>query len=233
MRIEAIFFDFWETLFGFLTPEELEQVRRRRIKEFSRILSLPPDRIEGAFSQLMVEINRERGATGIEVTLHQLLDRLLKRLGVRAPINRLWDIYSEAVYQRLPGPLPGAVELLGELKKRDIKQAIISNTIHGHIERRLLQIHGLNDLFDLLLFSSEVRFRKPRREIFEMALNKLKVKPYRTLHVGDSPETDVLGAHLAGVWSVYYDPGGDSYPENLPRSHFTINHLLKLLEIAE
>jgi len=233
MKTEAVFFDFWETLFGFLTQEELQKVRRERIEGFSRILCIPSAKIEDAFFRLMEEINKERNSTGIEITLYELLERLLRMLKVKTEVEPLWRIYTEAVYKKLPGPLPGAVDLLKELKRKNIKQVIISNTIHGHIERRLLEIHKLNDHFDLCLFSSEVRFRKPRKEIFEIAIKKLNVRPQMVLHVGDSPETDVLGAYLAGVWSVYYDPEKRGYPDDLPPPNFVISHLYDVLEIIE
>ncbi len=233
-KVEAVTFDFWETLFGFLSPQELEEVRRIRVDSFSRVLGVPPERVEKAFYEVVAEMNREREASGLEVPLDEVIRRTVARLGVdRAPFSELEEVYVKAVFERLPGPLPGAMEVLERLSERGMKLAIISNTIHGQIERALLRHYGVHDRFKVLLFSSEVRYRKPRPEIFRMALYHMGVKPEETIHVGDTPEADVLGALKAGMVAVHYDPDGRGYPRDLPRPHHTVSHLVQVLDLVD
>jgi len=232
-KVEAVTFDFWETLFGFLSPEELEEVRRIRVESFSRILEIPPQEVEKAFRQVVAEMNSEREASGLEVPLEEVIRRTALRLGKEsAPLDLLEDVYVKAVFERLPGPMPGAMEVLEELKKRGIKLAIISNTIHGQIERALLRHYKVHDMFKVLLFSSEVRFRKPRPEIFRMALYHMGVPSEGALHVGDTPEADVIGALKAGMGAVHYDPQGKGYPQDLPKPHYAISHLSEVLDLV-
>jgi len=232
-NIEAVSFDFWETLFGFLNPEDLEEVRRIRIEGFSQILNIPPQEVEGAFQQIIIEMNREREATGLEIPLDEIIRRTVKRLGInKAPLDRLEKIYVKAVSERLPGPLPGALETLQELMERGISLAIISNTIHGQIEKALLRRYQLQDNFRVLLFSSEVRYRKPRPEIFRMALHHLNAPPEKAMHVGDTPGADVVGALKAGMKAVYYNPHDKGYPLGLPLPHHTIRHLTQVLDFV-
>ena len=232
-KVEAVTFDFWETLFGFLSPEELEEVRRIRVESFSRILEIPPQEVEKAFRQVVAEMNSEREASGLEVPLEEVIRRTALRLGKEsAPLDLLEDVYVKAVFERLPGPMPGAMEVLEGLKKRGIKLAIISNTIHGQIERALLRHYKVHDMFKVLLFSSEVRFRKPRPEIFRMALYHMGVPSEGALHVGDTPEADVIGALKAGMGAVHYDPQGKGYPQDLPKPHYAISHLSEVLDLV-
>jgi len=232
-EIEAVTFDFWETLFGFLSPQELEEVRRLRVESFSRILGVPPEKVEEAFYQVVTEMNREREASGLEVPLEDVIRRTVVRLSVgNAPLDALEEVYVRAVFERLPGPLPGAMETLEELRRRGVKLAIISNTIHGQIERALLRHYSVYPKFRVLLFSSEVRYRKPRPEIFRMALYHMGVRPEATLHVGDTPEADVLGALRVGMGAVHFDPEGKGYPDHLPKPHHTISHLTQVLELV-
>ncbi len=178
-------------------------------------------------------MNLERETSGLEVPLDEVIRRTVAYLGVgNAPLDVLEKAYVKAVFERLPGPLPGAMETLGELERRGVKLAIISNTIHGQIERALLKHYGVYPKFKVLLFSSEVRFRKPRPEIFRMALYHMGVKPEAALHVGDTPEADVLGALRVGMGAVHYDPEGKGYPSHLPKPHHTISRLIQVLELV-
>ncbi len=230
-RVEAVSFDFWETLFGFLSPQELEEVRRIRIEGFSKVLSMPPQYIERAFQQVIVEMNRERETSGLEIPLDEIIRRTVKQLGInQAPLDHLEKIYIKAVFERLPGPLPGALETLHKLMEHGIPLAIISNTIHGQIEKALLRHYQLQDKFKILLFSSEVRYRKPRPEIFRLALHHLRVPPEKAMHVGDTPDADVVGALKAGMKAVYYNPQKGKYPPELPPPHHTIHHLTQVLD---
>ena len=50
--------------------------------------------------------------------------------------------------------------------------------------------------FDALVISSEVGYLKPRKEIFEVALSSLSVRPGDVLHVGDNFRADIVRCGL-------------------------------------
>ncbi len=203
-----VLFDFWETVFGFLSEEALEEVRRERIALFASVLGVEKSEVEGAFVEAVSKLDSWRKATGLEFTVEELVMETLKLLNRDSKhLSSLSNIYIEVVFQHLPGPLEGAGELLEMLKGRGISTAIVSNTIHGPIERRLLKLHGFEPLFDALVFSSEVGLRKPRPEIFQAALDMLGAEPGQTLHVGDSLEADVEGALAAGLGAMHVNYG--------------------------
>lgn len=68
----------------------------------------------------------------------------------------------------------------------------------------LLDRWGLLDLFDAWAFSDEVGVYKPQPAIFLVALDALGASPARAAHVGDRYRTDVAGAQALGMVSVRY-----------------------------
>ena len=53
------------------------------------------------------------------------------------------------------------------------------------------------------MISEEVGIRKPRREIFEVALERLGASHEQTIHVGDNLRADVEGAAAVGITAVW------------------------------
>ena len=96
-----------------------------------------------------------------------------------------------------------SVALLDALRERRLKTGLVSNAMDPPwILLRDLEEQELLPRLDAVVFSSEVGVRKPRREIFERALEKLDVAPERALFVGDRLDADVRGARELGMRTV-------------------------------
>ena len=67
---------------------------------------------------------------------------------------------------------------------------------------------GLEGRFAFVVFSQDVQVRKPDRRIFEIAAQRAGCPMDELLHVGDSFENDVKGAHGAGAKSVWLNRDG-------------------------
>ncbi len=93
------------------------------------------------------------------------------------------------------------VKIPYKLQKSGLKIGIISNTIapHAEIIRNSKSFEG----FDEFILSNEVGFRKPEREIYELALQILHVKPDEALFVDDLPE-NVEGANNVGIHGILF-----------------------------
>lgn len=94
-------------------------------------------------------------------------------------------------------PLPGVVATLRRLRARGLALAVVSNWdvgLHEHL-RRL----GLAHWFDAVVTSAECGIRKPDPRIFALAIERLRVRPERVLHVGDDDVLDREGAQAAGI----------------------------------
>lgn len=62
---------------------------------------------------------------------------------------------------------------------------------------------GIRHDFDLIIVSEEVGIKKPDRRIFEMACEKLELKPEQCLYIGDHPVNDIEGAASAGMETIW------------------------------
>lgn len=113
-------------------------------------------------------------------------------------------------------PLPGVEMGVSRLLDRGIRCAVISNS-DGSI-RASLRDAGLSHLFEFVIDSSEVGFKKPQPQIFAMGVEHLGgITAREVAYVGDSMFHDVKGALRAGygqAWLV--DPLG-LYPDQILR----------------
>ena len=134
--------------------------------------------------------------------------------------------------------IPGAGELLHELKRRGYMLALVADGRPGTYSNVLRQ-HSVHELFDVFAISEEVGVEKPDAGMFWAALDALgiEVEDYdRTVMVGNRLDRDVRGANDLGMVSVWID-WSDRYavrPENeweIP--DFTIHTPLELIEVLE
>ena len=66
----------------------------------------------------------------------------------------------------------------------------------------LLERFELKKYLDLIIVSGDINLRKPHPQIFGMALQYLGVQSAKAVFVGDTLETDIVGARIAGLTSV-------------------------------
>ncbi len=80
---------------------------------------------------------------------------------------------------------------------------------------------GIGHYFRASILASEVGAAKPSALMFETAMRHASARPHQLLHVGDDPETDVLGAARLGIRAVWLNRTGVPWPEYLPRVPYT------------
>lgn len=102
-------------------------------------------------------------------------------------------------------PLPGAVMLLAELRRRSVRTALASSGERAEVDRYVDQLGGRGAL-DELVSSSDVDASKPAPDIFAVALEKLG-EPGGAVVVGDTV-WDVAAAGLIGLPCVCVLSGG-------------------------
>ncbi|UYP43821.1 Phosphoglycolate phosphatase [Candidatus Lokiarchaeum ossiferum] len=114
--------------------------------------------------------------------------------------------YMEKLMAIIPDAARNFEFVLNYLKEQGIKIALISNTgkSPGSILRKVLEFHGMLDYFDETIFSNEVEMIKPKREIFELLIDRVNLSPDEILHIGDGIFPDVGGANNAGMKSALY-----------------------------
>jgi len=72
----------------------------------------------------------------------------------------------------------------------------------------VLERCGLDGLLDGTVTSAGTGSRKPDPGIFDAALELAGCEPGEALHVGDTPEEDVVGARAAGIRPLLIDRDG-------------------------
>ena len=130
---------------------------------------------------------------------------VFKRLGIapdrhEAIFEEIYGFFSDPVAWRL---YPDTLEALERLTAESFSLAIVSNW--NSSLKRIVEGLNLSGYFRFMLASAEAGSKKPSPKIFEMALERAGVKPSRAIHVGDTYQTDVLGARRAGIRAVLLD----------------------------
>jgi HAD superfamily hydrolase (TIGR01549 family) len=96
----------------------------------------------------------------------------------------------------------GAKKLIHQAKEKG-KVGLISNFTHAPVIYKSLRKVGIDELFDVIVVSEEVGWRKPSTHIFQGALNLLQVQACEAVYIGDSPIEDIKGAKQSGLKTVF------------------------------
>ena len=206
--IKTVFFDFFATLIFWRQPLH---VTIRKIADRYQ-LHLDWSVYDEARTILTEAYEASKPTNNIRDTMFRQLNAccvFLKKLGVHEHIDQIaWEVlqYEHALFSRNNATLyEDVLPTLDRLQRMDLKMGIISNwdtPLHAMVEEL-----GLAPYFDVVVASHDHRVRraKPDAAIFEYALNALGVSPKEAVHVGDSFEADIMGAHAAGIRAILLD----------------------------
>jgi putative hydrolase of the HAD superfamily len=125
-------------------------------------------------------------------------------LATALPIDEVQDALLSALRFRA---FPEVAEVLGRLRAGGARLAVVSNwdvSLHDVLERT-----SLRTFVDEVVTSAEVGAAKPDPAIFRAALARLGRSAAGAVHVGDSLDFDVAGAHAAGLEAVLVARDGD------------------------
>ncbi|MEO3860268.1 HAD-IA family hydrolase [Acrocarpospora sp. B8E8] len=101
---------------------------------------------------------------------------------------------------------PEARPVLDLLTAAGIRIAVVSN--FDDLLYEILDATGITHYFRLIVTSYRFGAYKPDASIFQYALDQTGSLPHETLHVGDSPYSDIGGATAAGIHGVLVDRTG-------------------------
>lgn len=126
-------------------------------------------------------------------------------------------------------PKEQTIESLRTLSDRGFQLGLVSNGKSPFQERNFNAL-GVSDLFGTVVVSEAVGYRKPEKEIFELACVSLGVSPEETVFVGDNPTIDIDGANNCGMYTVFV-PGrhGQAYEG----ANVTCHDFSNLISIVE
>lgn len=171
----------------------------------------------------IVELDQD-GYKDRPVLFRELLDELPWR--DKPGLDELMDWYR-LHYVRLAVPMEGADEVLRKLKS-GYRLGLITNG-RTDIQYGIIDRLGLRDAFDCILVSEEAGVKKPDPRIFEMAVERLRVRPEECVFVGDHPRNDIEGAGRAGMRTVWIRVNQPWTPDLAVRPDYEIGRLKELL----
>jgi putative hydrolase of the HAD superfamily len=139
----------------------------------------------------------ERGEISEPAFLERLAESLEPLLGHRPELHRFKEIYFEALQ-----PNPPMIELMRELKASGRRMAMLTNNVREWepLWRAMLPV---DEIFELVVDSAFVGYRKPEPEIYEMTLERVGLPAEACLFVDDLAH-NCEGARKAGMSAVHF-----------------------------
>lgn len=95
------------------------------------------------------------------------------------------------------------IETLKTLKAKGYMMHIITNGFK-EVQYKKIENCGLTPFFKKIFISEEIQSIKPHREIFEYALKSTNAKKTKSIMIGDSWDTDILGALNFGMDQIMF-----------------------------
>lgn len=230
MRVQAVTFDFWNTLIAADGADALDARAKAwlpLLADHGHLTDTPS--VLAAFD-LGWRRYEHRWAANEQTDVTRFTTEALADLGVE-PTRRLVSVLAEAyvaVVVARPHPLlPGAAEAVRALADAGVRLGIVCDVgmTPSRYLRGYLDDAGVLDAFDHWSFSDEVGCYKPDLAIFAHALDGLGTDPGAAAHVGDLRRTDMAGARAMGMTAVRYRAAFDDPPTSpVVEGHHVIDH---------
>lgn len=203
---KAIFFDLYGTLIDIRTDEYdpwVYSVLSRYLSYHS--VNIAPEELKEAYFG-GIERNFEQSKEEYpEVDINEIFHEIMHGYGNKR--------YAEAVVSdtallfrlltvRHFGLFPALADTLTRLNE-DYIMAIISDAQWVFAEPEI-EMLGLDRFFKFRILSSRLGFKKPDVRLFNLAMEKLEVKPEESIYIGDSLQRDLVGAKGAGMKCILF-----------------------------
>lgn len=158
--------------------------REQYDKNKYRFPALTPDQIEVDLSQVFSRLYSEKG---LKPTPQMLADLALMFRAVSLKYVRLYE---------------GAKPLLKELRCRGKGVYLLTNAQRLFTEPELRSL-GIYELFDDVMISSDIGFKKPSSQFYGALLTKHGLDPKASVMIGNDWQADAWGAHDCGLSCMY------------------------------
>ena len=136
-----------------------------------------------------------------------------------------WKTFVDSVV-----PDKKANDFLKNLNQKNISWGIVTNGDENQYSK--IQKAELTEVCPFVVVSDIFGTRKPGQEIFEYALKKLGSKKEETLFVGDTIETDIIGAQNFGMKSAWIHHNR-VWPTHMNSPEMIISHITDLNILLE
>lgn len=183
-----------QTLYAWLGAQAPAFTERYQLSDFDKLKA----------QVLCIYPERAHSVTAIRLAV---LEQGLKEVGYRGQeLERLtkeaFDCFLKA--RNRVQFFQHSLAMLDDLS-RDFRLGALSN---GNADIKLV---GLERHFDFCFNADRVGTAKPDPLMFQEMLKHTGTQPEQVIHIGDSPEHDIQGAHNAGIHSLWVNLEGRSW----------------------
>lgn len=218
--IKAVIFDLYGTLISIHTDEEDMERLWKPLSYFYGYYGAvyTPEELKEAYGKLVAQetasIQQKRTDPWVEIQLENVFKKLFTQKKVRTSqqlIRTVGQMYRACSSRRVE-LYPGAMELLGELKRDGKEVYLLSNAQRVFTEYEMKAL-GIYDKFDGIWISSDWGCKKPSHEYFNHLLQELPYEPEEIMMVGNSAHDDMEPALQLGLRTCFLNTDG---VENIP-----------------
>lgn len=241
MKLETIFFDLGNTLLfnRYLNVDSIQTACHRSAEAFVSLgYRIREKDLAATHFYNLHRYYAFRDSDYIEQSAEVIFIQTLEAFGFTdVPIDHIriaigaFYTYTQSNWHLVPG----VIAMMTTLHERNLRIGLISNASSTEDVMTLLETHGLTNYLDTITVSAEVGIRKPRIEIFEIAMQRTKARPQTSLMVGDTFIADILGAKEAGmraVWATQYAKPGQAVPPGV-RPDLELDEITRLPHVLD
>ncbi|WP_336772452.1 HAD family hydrolase [Paenibacillus sp. MMO-58] len=196
MKVQAVFFDLFETL---ITEFENGVRKAPRSNHFVGQLGVDTHLFEQEWKK-----RQERRMNGTFPDFPSVLRDILSTLGHEAAEEIIDNIHKERIasksipFNRID---PAILDMLEQLRSSGIKRCLISNCAPEEVYS--WETSELAAYFDDVIFSYAVNTAKPEPHIYQLACERMGVSPTDSLFIGDGGSDELSGASSSGLQAYH------------------------------
>ncbi len=207
MTCKAVFFDAGNTLLSLNYAAIVDALTREGFAVGRDEVWQAECRARVTLDPFLAEVQRRQSDNVFARYMRHICEELGIAWGDRTirAMERLQEIDRQQSLWR-GSAMPGAREVLDDLKARGYLLGVISNS-DGRVESYLTEAN-LTAHLTVIVDSRIVGIEKPDPGIFDLALERTGVAPEQAVYVGDFYSLDVVGARNAGLDAILLDPLG-------------------------
>ena len=172
------------------------------IKELSKLLNLPFESVKYEFLKARKKVNKILYGTAsshsrflyIQLTLEKILG--FSDFYNSIKLEKLyWDIFLEKMELN-----EDAKKFILKCNKKNIPICCLTDLTAEIQFRKVLNLNLENNI-KYIVTSEEVGIEKPNKKMFQIALDKLRLRTDQVIMIGDSIDKDILGAEEIDITS--------------------------------
>ncbi|CAK7027515.1 HAD family hydrolase [Tissierella carlieri] len=234
---KVIFFDMGNTLLHFhfgKTDEEKDIIGIKHLtnflKQYNRQVEF--NDVKKHFFDEWQKVMPLRKINHTEYAVEDYLNGFLKKYDIELDLDmciKALDIfYTE--YRNDVWTEENIHHILENIKQKGYRIGVISNSrLYDEVMINCFKKVGLAKYIDVFTFSYYLKISKPQKQVFEIALDRMKVNPEDAIMVGDNLKSDIEPAQKLGLTGIWFN-------KNLTLNDTDIkpdNEIFKLKELID